>query len=249
VNLGNPIAVGNTAEIYLYNNEIIKLLNEYLPETESTYEANKQNFAYSCGLKVPKIIDVTSINGKQAIIMEHIRGLTMGDILSENIEQIEHYMNIFIDVQQRIHNVDANSLESMYEKLERQIEIAPILDNKIKSVLIRKLQSMSFEKRLCHGDYHFYNLIMSDNSVAIIDWVDASSGNIRADVYQTHLLLTHFSNELADMYLRIYCDKSGLAKEEVYQWAPIISAARLSENVSSETPERLLKIIKHYLDI
>ena len=136
----------------------------------------------------------------------------------------------------------------MYEKLERQIEFAPILDNKMKSVLIRKLLTMSFEDRLCHGDFHFYNLIMSDdNKVAIIDWVDASSGNIRADVYRTYLLYTQFSKEIADMYLKFYCDKSGLTMEEVYQWAPIISAARLSENVSSENPERLLNIINHYL--
>ena len=207
MNLGNPIAIGNTAKIYLHNNKIIKLFNEYLPQSESAHEAKKQNFAYSSGLMVPKIIDVTSINGKQAIIMEHIKGKTLGDILSENMDQIEYYMNIFTDIQQKVHNVNANSLESMYEKLERQIEFAPILDNKMKSVLIRKLLTMSFEDRLCHGDFHFYNLIMSDdNKVAIIDWVDASSGNIRADVYRTYLLCTQFSKEMADMYLKFYCE-------------------------------------------
>jgi len=173
----------------------------------------------------------------------------MGDILSENAGKIEHNMNIFVDIQQKIHKVDAHSLESMYEKLERQIKCAPILDHNTKFVLIRKLHSMPFEKSLCHGDYHFYNLIMSDNDVTIIDWVDASSGDIRADVYRTYLLLTQLSNELAEMYLKFYCAKSGLAKEEVYQWAPIISAARLSESVSSETPERLLKVINHYLNL
>jgi aminoglycoside phosphotransferase (APT) family kinase protein len=247
VDLGNPIAEGNTAKIYLHNNKIIKLFNEYLPETESTYEAEKQNFAHSIGLLVPKILDVTKINGKQAIIMEYIQGRTMGDILSENMGQLEYYMNIFIDIQQKVHNVDANSLESMNEKLERQIKFAPILDNKMKSVLIRQLQSMPSDKRLCHGDFHFYNLIMSNNKVVIIDWVDASSGDIRADVFRTYLLYKQFSEEIAEMYLEFYCDKSGLTKEEVYQWAPIIAAARLSENVSSENPERLLKIINHYL--
>jgi tRNA A-37 threonylcarbamoyl transferase component Bud32 len=192
VNLGSPIAIGNTAKIYLHQNKIIKLFNDYLPETESSYEANKQNFAYLNGLCVPKILDVTRIDGKQAIIMEYIKGRTMGDILSENMEQVEYYMNIFIDIQQKIHKVIANSLESMYEKLARQIELAPILENKKKSILIHKLESMPYEKKLCHGDYHFYNLIMSDNKVTIIDWVDSSSGDIRADVYRTYLLYSQF---------------------------------------------------------
>lgn len=40
--LGNPIVKGNTAEIYLYDNKIVKLFKEYLPDTESMNEAKKQ---------------------------------------------------------------------------------------------------------------------------------------------------------------------------------------------------------------
>ena len=68
MNLGNPIARGNTAKIYLLDNKIIKVFNDFLPNTESINEANKQKYAYSCGLPVPKIFDVTKINGKQAIV-------------------------------------------------------------------------------------------------------------------------------------------------------------------------------------
>jgi len=68
--LGTPIAVGNTAKIYLHKNRIVKVFKDYLPELESSNEANKQKYAYSCGLSVPKILDVTEIDGKQAIIME-----------------------------------------------------------------------------------------------------------------------------------------------------------------------------------
>ncbi|WP_224654359.1 hypothetical protein, partial [Escherichia coli] len=67
--LGNPIAIGNTAKIYLHKNKIVKVFNEYLPDTESAYEANKQRFAHSCGLSVPKVLDVTKIDGKQVIVM------------------------------------------------------------------------------------------------------------------------------------------------------------------------------------
>ncbi|MFE6169462.1 phosphotransferase family protein [Viridibacillus arvi] len=246
MNLGHPIASGNTAKIYLYENKIVKIFNNYLPDTESSYEANKQKYAYSCGLSVPKVLDVTKIDGKQAIIMDYIKGRTLGELLSENIDQAEYYMNISIDIQQKIHMITTNSLEPMSEKLRRQIEAAHNLDKRHKADLIRKLDSITFENRLCHGDYHLYNLIMSDNKVTIIDWVDASAGDIRADIYRTFLLYSQFSSELADMYLRLYCDKSGLSKDSIFQWAPIIAGARLSENVSSEKTERLLEILNHY---
>ncbi|HFJ9453638.1 TPA: phosphotransferase [Bacillus tropicus] len=244
--LGTPIALGNTAKIYLYKNRIVKVFNDYLPESESSNEAYKQKYAYSCGLSVPKILDVTKIDGKQAIIMEYIKGRTIGDILSENMEQAEYYMNISVDIQQTIHQVVADSLEPMTEKLKYQIESANNLDNRHKSALIQKLDTMTFENRLCHGDYHLFNLVMSDENVTIIDWVDSSAGDIRADVYRTYLLYLQFSKELAEMYLRLYCEKSGLLKEEVFQWAPIIAGARLSENVLLENSERLIEIVNQY---
>ncbi|MFJ5714491.1 aminoglycoside phosphotransferase family protein [Neobacillus sp. NPDC093127] len=246
MNLGTPIASGNTAKIYLYENRIVKVFNDYLPDTESSNEANKQKYAYSCGLPVPKIVDVTKIDGKQAIIMEYIKGRTIGDFLTENMEQAEFYINISVDIQQKIHLISADSLEPMTEKLSRQIYSADNLDKRLKAALIEKLDSMTFEKRLCHGDYHLFNLIMSDNQVTIIDWVDASAGDIRADIYRTYLLYSHVSMELADLYLRLYCAKSDLSKDEIFQWAPIIAGARLSENVSSENSERLLEIVDHY---
>lgn len=247
MNLGAPIAIGNTAQIYLYENKIVKVFNDFLPDTESSYEANKQKFAHSCGLSVPKIFDVTTIDGKQAIIMEFVKGKTIGDILSENMEQAEYYMNISIDIQQKIHMIVADSLEPMSLKLSRQIESAQQLDKRHKSALLQKMDTITYKKRLCHGDFHMFNLILSDNNqVTIIDWVDSSAGDLRADVYRTYLLYEQFSIELADMYLRLYCQKSGLSKDDIFQWAPIIAGARLSENVSSEKNERLNKIVNDF---
>jgi aminoglycoside phosphotransferase (APT) family kinase protein len=247
MNLGTPMAIGNTAKIYLCEGKIVKIFNDYLPKTESLYEANKQRHAYSHGLNVPKVLDVTEIDGKQALIMEYIKGRTIGDLLYENVDQAEHFMNVSIDIQQKIHLVVADSLEPMIEKLRRQIEITTILEERHKSFLIQKLDSMTFENRLCHGDFHLFNLIISDNGkVSIIDWVDSSAGDVRADIYRTYLLYSQFSVELAEMYLRLYLEKSGLSKEEIFQWAPIIAGARLSEIVSSEESGRLLDIVNHY---
>lgn len=246
MNLGEAIAIGNTAKIYLYKNKIYKIFNDYFPDTESSKEANKQKFAYSYGLPVPKVLDVTKINGNQAIIMEYIKGRTLGDLLFENKEQVEYYIDISIDMQQKIHRVFVDSIEPMAEKLRRQIESVQNLEIRHKTFLLNKLDTLTYTHRLCHGDFHLFNLIMSDNKLTIIDWVDASSGDIRADVYRTYLLYSQFSRELADMYLRLYCKKSGLSKDEIFQWAPIIAGARLSEIVSSEKSERLMDIINHY---
>ncbi|WP_394174223.1 aminoglycoside phosphotransferase family protein [Guptibacillus hwajinpoensis] len=247
--LGLPIAVGNTAQIYLFENMVVKVFNDKLPDTVIMKEADKQEFAYSCGLHVPKIVNVANFDGKQAIIMEYIQGETIGDLITKNQDQTEYYMDLSVEIQQEIHQNEAQSIEFMSDKLSRQIENAPYLEKKRKWILIEKLNSMTFEKRLCHGDYHLFNLIKSGEKVTIIDWVDASAGDIRADVYRTYLLYSQFSIKLAEMYLHLYCQKSGLSKEEIFEWAPIIAAARMSEWVSSERMDRLLHIANGHSSI
>ncbi len=246
MNLGEPIAKGNTAAIYLYNGKVIKVFNDNLPDTEAEYEAKKQLYAYSCGLPVPYIYEVTKVNGIQAIIMEYIEGRTIGELILNDMTKAEQYMMLSVDIQLKIHAVKAPDLELMTDKLHRQILSADLLKDKQKNALLEKLFSINHNKYLCHGDYHVFNLIIKENQFTIIDWVDASAGDVRADVYRTYLLYSHFSMDLANLYLQFYCDKSGISQNEIFIWAPIIAGARLSENVPSEKASRLIEIVNQY---
>ena len=247
--LEKPIARGNTAEIYLSENKIIKVFNDFLPANESIKEANKQKYAYSCGLPVPKVLDVAVINGKQAIIMEYVKGESLGDLFLNDKGKAEIYLNTSVDMQLKVHSIIPDAIESMQSKLYRQIEAVNIIDESQKLYLLKKLESFTFESRLCHGDFHLFNLLEADNKVVIIDWVDSSAGDPRADVYRTYLLYSQFSTELAETYLRLYCEKTGFKRSEIFQWAPVVAGARLSESVSTENSERLIDIINKHSQI
>jgi len=249
MNLDNLIAKGNTAEIYLYDNKIVKLFKDYLPDTESMNEAKKQKYACSCGLPVPNIFEVIKIQNRQAIIMEYIKGDSIGNLLLNNLNKAEHYINICVNEQKKIHSICVNTdeIESMRGRLERQIKSVHKLDEKQKENILNKLHSIKFEPRLCHGDFHPFNLILSKKNVNIIDWVDASSGDIRADVFRTYLLYAQSHIELAEMYLQIYCNNTDLTRDEIFQWAPIISVARFTEKVSLQNEVYLSKLLNQYL--
>ncbi|MFE7062836.1 phosphotransferase family protein [Sutcliffiella sp. NPDC057660] len=238
-----PIATGNTAAIYLQENKAIKIFRDHLPASAPMYEANKQRLAYDLGLRVPKVLEVTRIEGKHALVMEYVKGKTLGQLVMEDRKRTEYFMGLSVDIQREIHSKKIDSLETMKEKLTRQIQSVGCLDEEVKAALLKKLGSMAFESRLCHGDFHLYNLIQTDDVITIIDWIDASSGDIRADVYRSYLLYSQVSLELAEMYVKLYCEKSGLGKEEIFAWAPILAAARLAENVATEDANRLMEII------
>ncbi|KKZ92976.1 hypothetical protein B4147_2212 [Bacillus wiedmannii] len=249
MNLGNPIAKGNTAEIYLYDTKVVKLFKEYLPNTESMNEAKKQKYAYSCGLSVPNVFEVTKIKNRQAIIMEYVKGDSIGDLLLNNLNEAEYYINICVNEQKKIHAIRVNTdeMEAMGERLERQIKSVHKLDEKQKESILNKLNSIKFEPRLCHGDFHPFNLILSEKNVSIIDWVDACSGDIRADVFRTYLLYAQSHIELAEMYLQIYCRNTDLTRDEIFQWAPIMIAARFSEKVSPQNEVYINRLLNQYL--
>ncbi|KAB2441436.1 aminoglycoside phosphotransferase family protein [Bacillus luti] len=249
MNLRNPIAKGNTAKIYLYDNKVVKLFKDNLPNTEVINEAKKQKYAYSCGLPVPNIFEVTKIHDRQAIIMEYVKGDSIGELLLNNLNEAEHYIGLCVNEQKKIHAIRVNTdeMESMKERLERQIKSVHKLDENKKKNILQKLDSIVFDSRLCHGDFHPFNLILSNGNVKIIDWVDASSGDVRADVFRTYLLYAQASVELAEMYLHIYCKNTSLSRDEIFQWAPIIVVARLSEEVSPENAVYLNGLLDQYV--
>lgn len=134
--LGNPIAKGNTAEIYLTDDKVVKLLKDYLPDTESMNEAKKQKYAYSCGLPVPNVFEVKKIQNRQAIIMEHVKGDNIGDLLFNNLNEAERYISLCVNEQKKIHAIHVNTdeMELMRGRLERQIKSVHKLDERKKRI-------------------------------------------------------------------------------------------------------------------
>lgn len=245
MDLGKPIASGNTAEIYLWNSMVVKLFRVNASPNEAVHEASKQTFAYENSLLVPKVFDVTKIGSRQAIMMEYIKGKTLGEILIAKELPFGEVISLSVEVQQSLHNVTIHSsnLERMKEKLKRQIHAADQLEQWKKTELLQLLEEVAGGDKLCHGDFHLFNLIVANNRVFMIDWVDASVGDIHADVYRSYLLYSQYAEELAEKFLFYYCKASGLSRQDIFKWAPIIAAARLSEEVALEDKERLLSII------
>src|SRR5699024_5594972 len=106
--------------------------------------------------------------------------------------------------------INASTLEKMSDRLRKKIEIAPYVHESQKKVMLRDLESMPNGSCLCHGDFHVFNLLVADEEVIIIDWVDAVSGDPGADVYRTYLLYLQYDLELAKHYLDVYIKLSGM---------------------------------------
>ena len=199
------IGSGAQADVYKDNGMAIKLFKKNVSKNDIEYEMNLQKMASEIGLPVPKIYDVVEIDGKYGFVMEYISGVSVGNIILNDISLLNKYLHKSIEIQINIHKNETDKFPPMKEKLHRKIAKVQMLSDDEKQKILEKLDQINFDKNLCHGDFQFLNLLETSDGIKIIDWVDSSSGNIEADVYRTYLLYKVHHEEIAELYIENYC--------------------------------------------
>ena len=188
------------------------------------------------GLYVPKILEVTTIDGKWAIVSEFIEGTTLSHLMRDNPEKKEEYLDLLVETQMQIHSKHSPLLSRLKDKMNRKI-LAADLDPVTRYELLIRLEGLPTHDKLCHGDFCPSNVLLTpDGKPYIIDWAHATQGNASADVARTYLTF-HLSGDAAtaEKYLNLFCEKSGTDKRYVQKWMPIVAA---SQSVKGNLEER-----------
>ena len=234
--LDTIIAKRATKTLYRDGNKCIKLFNEGYNKADVLNEALNQARIEETGLNTAKVLEVTTIDGKWAIVLEYIEGRTLTELMQENPDKIDEYLELFVDLQIEVHSKTCPLLNKLKDKMNRKIHEANI-DATTRYELHTRLEGMPKHKKVCHGDFNPSNVIVTpEGKLYIIDWSHATQGNASADVARTYLLfcLNH-DDEIAKKYLNLFCKKSDTAKQYVQKWMPIVAA---SQSVKGNAHER-----------
>jgi aminoglycoside phosphotransferase (APT) family kinase protein len=226
--LDKIIAKRTDKTIYLDGNKIIKVMGSSYPASDVLSEALNLAIVNTTVLRTPKLLEVTQIDGKWAIVWEYIKGKTLAELMEEDKPNYKNYLDRFVDIQLAMHNHSTTRLPLLTEKLQRKIAACG-LDATARYELSTRLASLPRHTKLCHGDFNPTNIIINDKGDDyIIDWSHAAQGNASADAAQTYLLFWLAGNtDTAEAYLDKFCKKSDTAKQYVQKWVSIISAAQL----------------------
>ena len=234
--LDKVIAIRNDKTIYRDGDKVIKVFNEGYSKADSLNEALNPARVEETGLNIPKLEEVTKIDGKWAIIIDYVPGKTLARLMEENPDKIDEYLEKFVDLQLEVQSKRAPLLNKLKDKMSRKISETD-LDATTRYDLHTRLESMPKHNKVCHGDFNPSNIIISDNGTAyILDWSHATQGNASAEVARTYLLFCLSGDtELAEKYLNLFCKKSDTAKQYVQHWLPIVAA---SQSVKGKPEER-----------
>lgn len=239
------IAERKTKTVYRDNGRTIKLFIENYPKSNILNEALNQARVEETGLNIPKLLEVTKMENRWALVSEHIEGKSLEELMQENPEKKAEYMDTFIDVQLNILSKTAPLLNKLKDKMKRKIAETDLSDT-IKYDLNTRLESMPRHNKICHGDFNPSNVIIKEDGTAyVIDWAHVTQGNGSADVARTYLLF-HLDGkkEEAEEYLNKFSEKSGIEKRYIQSWIPIVAAAHLSKASEEER-----KFLMNWIDV
>ncbi len=229
------IAVRPTKTIYKEDNTTVKVFNEEYSKADVLNEALNQARVEETGIRMPKLLSVSVIDGKWAISMDYIEGETLASLMEQHPEKTDEYLEMFVDLQLTIHSKRAPLLNKLKDKMMRKISESP-LDATTRYELHTRLESMPKHTKVCHGDFNPSNIIVTkDGTPYVLDWSHATQGNASADVARTYLLFSLAGeSELAEKYLNLFCKKSDTAKQYVQKWIPIVAASQLVKGKPEE---------------
>lgn len=230
------IAVRTSKTVYRDGDTVIKVFDENYSKADVLNEALNQARIEETGLNIPKILEVSKMDGKWALTSEYIPGVTLQQLMDKYPEKKNEYLEQFVDIQMQVHSKTCPLLTKLKDKMNRKISETD-LDATTRYELHTRLEGMPKHKKVCHGDFNPSNIIIRDDGTPyIIDWSHATQGNASADVARTYLLFW-LSGDIsgAEAYLDLFCKKSDTAKQYIQKWLPIVAA---SQSVKGRPEER-----------
>ncbi len=247
VELGPLIAEGRTAEIYAWRpGQVIKLYRDWVPADLAEYEARIARLAQATGAPMPAVGALIRVNGRLGLVYERVDGRQLIETMRRKPWTLGEAARCFAGLHAQMHRLPAPGLPRQRERLQAKIRSAQPLPDELKASLLGLLEFLPEGDRLCHGDFHPLNVLITHRGPVIIDWIDASSGDPLADVARSVILFSeaftprgrlrdwferwgrHF---FLQSYLRRYFQLAPGDAISLKRWLPVVAAARLSEGV------------------
>jgi aminoglycoside phosphotransferase (APT) family kinase protein len=258
--LGKPIALGRTAEIYAWENgQILKLFFDWFELGDIEFEQRMNRAVHASGLPVPAPGEILQVNGRNGLVYERVDGIAMWDVLQKHPLQLFRFARQVADLHAEMHdNTTRPDIPLQRRRLEWKLNNAELstgssrrrLPAALKEAALSALAALPDGQSICHGDFHPGNILITPSRAVVIDWIDASLGNPLADVARTSIIflgaanssliqnvaLKHMLRLFHALYLRRYFQLRPGGKDEYRRWLPIVAAARLSENIKEIEP-------------
>lgn len=235
--IGRLLGAGKEAEVFEHGTLALKLYKPGRPKAPAFREAASLAIAEKLSLPAPRVHVVGDYHGRWGLLMDRVTGASLADEMAPEppLSAIKEMAALHL----RLHREPGTGLPSLKSRLSANIESAEPLTQDLRDRLLLTLAALPDGDRVCHGDFHPWNILGSGEDIMIVDWLDACSGNPAADVCRTYLLMRRVLPAIAEAYVVTYAKAAELPADDIFTWLPVIAAARLAEDVPEENEDLL----------
>ncbi|WP_099469043.1 aminoglycoside phosphotransferase family protein [Konateibacter massiliensis] len=228
------IGQGKMAKVYLWNGFAYKCFDKDYPEDWIAYEMKIQTTINQ--LRLPTVKYYSS-EISHSIKMDYISGITLADrVRKEKYKNgLEDLFSIFF----KIHQKGVTNLPRLNPFLLKSIEMLNVEDAQ-KERAIEYISDIADDDILCHLDYHFLNLMYTEDGYCIIDWVNAKIGNPIYDFARTYVILYEYANRLSKKYLNMIKAHGEFDTTDLQKAIYVMALHRLSERSSEKINQLIL---------
>lgn len=255
-----PLALGRTAEVYAWGeSQVLKLYRDWCPPHWVDFEARIGRIVQDAGLPVPAIGKMIEINGRRGLVYERLEGVSIFRTIVARPWTIIRFGHMMAELHAAMHAIQSPSdLPDQRERLKGAIGRAQALPDDLRRKALAVLDTCPDGDRLCHGDFHPDNVLMTPRGPIIIDWMTATRGDPAGDVARTLLLMTVgepptgalirlltrlLRGWMRAAYIKRYFELRPDGREQSKQWQVVTYAARLAEDIKGE-PGQLVPFIE-----
>lgn len=228
------IGEGRMTRVYLWKGYAYKCFQEDYPSDMIVYEKKIQDIISNTSLPVVKYYESEF---PHSIKMDYVKGITMMERINQG--GYDNWDQEFLSLFQAIHQVEGQNLPLLKPYLEEQISKLSF-ESGVKKTALTCLQELPEGNRVCHLDYHFLNLIYSEEKYFVIDWINAHCGNPILDAARAYVILYEFANPLAERFLELYEEKNSYQRQDIDKAILVMALHRLTETESDKVKELIL---------
>jgi len=89
LDLGKPLAIGRTAEIYAWEgNQVLKLYFNWFEPDNIQFEQHMAQAIHASGLPVPAASSILQVNGRNGLLYERVDGQNMWEVFKKRPWQV-----------------------------------------------------------------------------------------------------------------------------------------------------------------
>lgn len=267
---GEVIGKGRTAEVIFWgNNKVLKLFYKDISSDYINYQYKVDSIIGKVFPKCPKAFEKIEENNRIGILYEYIEGIELREFMGKKIKTVGKALRMLAEIHVEMHKYEIKDIKTQQQTFETAIQNTDLLDSNQKKEIIKYIKKLPDGNSICHGDFHAENVLISQNTLYVMDWSNAYSGNPNGDVARTYYVLKYglapsdeyflkksfvhrfffkrIKSLTAKTYIKQYIKLTGVSLKEIRMWDLAIFAARLHEPVPLEY-DNLLKMINKLLN-